>query len=177
MIDLTSLANEIHEQNVKVGWWDDWPVKSDRYPTAMILVVSELSEALEGDRKGLMDDHLPEFKCFDVELADAMIRLLDLAGAYKMGISNAQQSVSVDRMITRMQNRDTVPEQLYEVAHQLFRSFIVRENIFSGITSVIAIAELNNVDLWKLVALKRAYNKKRLDHKRENRVKKDGKKY
>ena len=45
----------------------------------LMLCVSELSEAMEGDRKGLMDDKLPTEKMFDVELADALIRILDLA--------------------------------------------------------------------------------------------------
>jgi NTP pyrophosphatase (non-canonical NTP hydrolase) len=46
-----------------------------------MLTVSELGEAMEGHRKGLQDDHLPEFKMVEVELADTMIRICDLAGA------------------------------------------------------------------------------------------------
>jgi hypothetical protein len=85
---LSQLALRIHEGNVKVGWWDQSyhlgadPIVSDRWviPTKLCLAHSELSEAMEGFRKGLPDDHLPHHPMFMVELADAMIRILDLAG-------------------------------------------------------------------------------------------------
>lgn len=44
-----------------------------------MLVVTELGEALEGLRKDLKDDHLPQYNSFDVEVADAIIRLLDIS--------------------------------------------------------------------------------------------------
>lgn len=53
------------------------------------LMHSELSEGLEGDRKDLMDDHLPHLPSREVELADALIRILDAAGAYKIDIARA----------------------------------------------------------------------------------------
>lgn len=46
----------------------------------LALIHSEISEALEGDRKDLMDDKLPHRRMQDVELADALIRIFDLAG-------------------------------------------------------------------------------------------------
>lgn len=46
-----------------------------------MLTVSELSEAMEGLRKSLMDDKLPHRPMMEVELADAVIRIGDLAGA------------------------------------------------------------------------------------------------
>jgi hypothetical protein len=47
----------------------------------LMLCVSELAEAMEGDRKNLPDDKLPYRKMFDVELVDCFIRLFDLCGA------------------------------------------------------------------------------------------------
>ena len=44
---------------------------------------SELSECLEGERKGLIDDKLPQYPMAAVEQVDCMIRILDyLAGFY-----------------------------------------------------------------------------------------------
>lgn len=53
------------------------------------LAHSELSEALEGHRKGLMDDHLPHRPMIEVELADAIIRIADLAGALNLDLGGA----------------------------------------------------------------------------------------
>jgi NTP pyrophosphatase (non-canonical NTP hydrolase) len=44
---------------------------------------------MEGDRKDLMDDKLPHRKMREVELADAVIRIFDLAGAYGMDLGEA----------------------------------------------------------------------------------------
>lgn len=46
----------------------------------LMLIVSELAEAMEGERKGLMDDKLPHRRMAEVELADALIRIFDYAG-------------------------------------------------------------------------------------------------
>lgn len=172
MVDITAIANEIHAENVKVGWWDDYPVKTDRHETAMMLVVSEISEAMEGHRKNLMDDHLPEFKMFDVELADALIRLLDLAGAYEIIFGEKfVENVTGFRLIY------TIPEQLYLIVQDAAANSSRHEVIIKTIDTLLNVATLNNVDIWKLVALKRAYNRKRLDHKRENRALENGKKF
>ena len=51
-----------------------------------MLAVSELAEAMEGARKGLKDDKLPDCEMLEVELADCAIRVFDLAGA--LGYNN-----------------------------------------------------------------------------------------
>lgn len=86
---ITFLADCIHEHNVSVGWWDE--TVSDKYqiPTKIALAHSELSEALEGLRKDLMDDHLPHRKMEEVEYADAIIRILDICGRKKYDIGGA----------------------------------------------------------------------------------------
>lgn len=79
---LDYLAQRVHNANKK--WWIDiqtgQPLNRN-IGELLMLSVSELAEALEGDRKNLQDDKLPQYKMFDVEIVDCMIRLLDIAGA------------------------------------------------------------------------------------------------
>ena len=85
---LNVLSGEIHDDSTSAGWWDDG---DDKYvlATKLMLTVSEIAEAMEGVRKDLMDDHLPHRKMVEVEVADAIIRLLDFAGALNMDIGGA----------------------------------------------------------------------------------------
>lgn len=46
---------------------------------------------MEGHRKGLQDDKLPHRSMFEVELADVLIRLFDLAGAYNLDLGGAME--------------------------------------------------------------------------------------
>lgn len=74
MIDYNALAQKIYAQNVAAGWWEGEPC----IYTKMQLISTEIAEATEGERKDLMDDKLPHRKMGEVELADTLIRLLDL---------------------------------------------------------------------------------------------------
>lgn len=174
MKNLTELSNEIHAENVQAGWWDDWPVKTDRHETAIMLVISEIAEAMEGHRKNLMDDHLPQFKMFDVELADALIRLLDLAGAYEIDLAGYDFITWVDRKIESYKSL-TIPEQLFKLTSYCHAE--IRISALNSIVHLMVIAQINNVDIFTVMQAKREYNAKRADHKRENRSTQHGKKY
>lgn len=67
-------------------WWRDpvtgTPLPSRNKGELIALIHSEISEALEGLRKNLQDDHLPEFPMELVEMADALIRIFDYVGEY-----------------------------------------------------------------------------------------------
>ena len=82
----------IHGANVTAGWWHD-PVtgapKERNVFELLALVHSEISEAVEGHRKGLQDDHLPHRPMIEVELADAVIRIMDLAGGLGLDLGGA----------------------------------------------------------------------------------------
>lgn len=79
-----------HGASVRAGWWPqsmrDNPLA---FSNKLMLTVSELAEAMEGDRKSLPDDHLPHRPMREVELADALIRLCDLAGAFGLDLGGA----------------------------------------------------------------------------------------
>jgi len=75
--------------NPKTGVARTAEENKDLFPVRIALCHSELSEALEGDRKDIMDDHLPNRKMAEVELADAVIRIFDLAGSMKFDLGGA----------------------------------------------------------------------------------------
>ena len=87
---LTELSYYIYVLNEK--WWTDLRTGeriNRNVGELLMLVVSELSEAMEGHRKGLMDDKLPHRSMLEVELADALIRIFDMCGGLKLDVGGA----------------------------------------------------------------------------------------
>jgi len=87
---INALCELVHKDSKK--WWTD--IKTGEplnrnFGEMIALVHSELSEALEAHRKDLMDDKLPHRKGVDVELADALIRIFDIAGGLNIDLGRA----------------------------------------------------------------------------------------
>lgn len=100
------LVEACHSASASAGWWGELEQTGDlpydvaevrrgsRFGKALVaqklcLVHSEISEAMEGHRKGLQDDKLPHRPMIEVELADAVIRIADLAGALGLDLGGA----------------------------------------------------------------------------------------
>ncbi|WP_221626042.1 nucleoside triphosphate pyrophosphohydrolase family protein [Elizabethkingia meningoseptica] len=94
--NINKFVSHCYNQSKEAGWHD----KPGEIGTMLMLIVSEISEAMEGDRKDLMDDHLPHRKMIEVELADAMIRIGDLAGKLNLDLGGA-----IDEKIKFNKNR------------------------------------------------------------------------
>lgn len=86
--NINALADLCHQKSAEKGWWIDEVTGLDLslspyfkwvIGTKLMLMVSELSEAMEGERKGIMDDKLTHRPMGEVELADAVIRIMDTA--------------------------------------------------------------------------------------------------
>ena len=92
---LQSATDLCHGLASRSGWWTDmatgqrFTADQVNIPEKLCLIHSEVSEAMEGHRKGLIDDKLPHRKMLEVELADAMIRILDLAGFLGLDLAGA----------------------------------------------------------------------------------------
>ena len=88
---LNALCRRCHADSWNAGWYHDLEtgILKANIPEKMALIHSEVSEALEGHRKDLMDDKLPHRKAIEVELADAVIRIGDLCGFLGLDLGGA----------------------------------------------------------------------------------------
>lgn len=182
-MNINDWAVKIYDQNVKVGWWDN----PDRclYETLQ-LVSTEVAEATEGERKGLMDDHLPHRKMAEVELADAMIRMLDIGGRlelkYEPIVEAHRWCDQADASIAKQHLG--LNAAIIDFAHVLEHVEAVQEDYLKlefhysqVVNSLFHVARRQGYDLATAVAEKHEYNRNRADHKRENRAKEGGKKF
>lgn len=90
--EVNKLRDLCYNESFKAGWHTNLETGEliERNKGEMIaLIHSEISEAMEGERKDLMDDHLPQRKMAEVEMADAVIRIMDYCGRWNYDIGGA----------------------------------------------------------------------------------------
>lgn len=109
-----TLQRELHNAAKEAGWWTDLNTGRSitenplTFSNKLMLIVSECAEAMEGDRKGLMDDKLPYRQMREVELADVVIRAFDLAGGYGLDLGGAiaeKLKYNSERLDHKIENR------------------------------------------------------------------------
>lgn len=86
--DIHDCLVNIHQLSKDAGWWPEKRT-NELYGTKIALIHSEVSEMLEGLRKGLKDSHLKDRSAEEVEAADVFIRLLDYCGARELDLVGA----------------------------------------------------------------------------------------
>jgi hypothetical protein len=176
-VNWNQLATDVHADNQH--WWHDpatgVPLYRNRGEMFM-LMVSEIAEAMEGERKDLMDDHLPHRKMAEVELADAVIRIMDYCGSEKY---------DVDAQIARPGILPAWPDNkgdaLLQITHELVKADAVSlyrpYHLCRALQLIQRYAYAHGYDLAGAIEDKRAYNKVRADHKAEARLAANGKKW
>lgn len=106
---MNMLSDICHSASVRGGWWHDLttgePLERNKLEM-LCLVHSEVSEACEGVRKGINDDHLPQYRMEDVEMADTFVRCFDYVEGH--GLKTAE--AFVDKLIYNANRADHKPE-------------------------------------------------------------------
>lgn len=75
-----------YENSRAHGFWDTLPRNRGEM---LMLIVTEVAEAMEGIRKGAMDDHLPHRSSLEVELADVIVRVMDFSAGHGLDVGGA----------------------------------------------------------------------------------------
>ena len=89
---VSTLTDICHSASRNAGWWHDIKTGESlkrNKGEMLMLMVSELAEAMEADRKSLQDDHLPQYDGVSVEMADCLIRICDFVGGFGLKTAEA----------------------------------------------------------------------------------------
>ena len=199
--NLNSLAQQIFEDNQKKGFWT-----FDRSNAQLlVLIQSEMFEALEAERKSTYAKErincqqkigTAEFQQFfkenikdslEDELADTVIRILDMCGGRKVDLSSiylipnlrswTQENDSLSLMPTEkyslaaivLEFSYLISRLLQQTANTTCPEQVLAKGASQLLLFVLSVAQHYQVRIWEHVELKLAYNR--------SRAHKHGKKY
>lgn len=185
--DLNILSRDVFEANKAKGFHNE----NNNDAHYLMLVITELSEAVEAHRKGKFADTNTYKRCIEDsenlgydcmeyklcvfkhhikdtledELADAIIRLLDLAGLRKYVFRDAILTSEI------VKKEITFTENIFEICKSLiYYKYSMIERIYFSILNIEFLSkEIMGIDIWEHVELKLWYN--------TTREKMHGKKY
>ena len=180
-IDFNALRDRAYKIACDHGFHDE-ESSNEHY---LMLVITELSEAVEADRKNkrtstldlawakatvdeshLLEEHFPE-KIKDTvedELADTVIRLLDLAGSQKV---NMNGRIIFTYVVSK---KKTFTENCFAIIKDIVNyKYTLEEQLNYAIRQVFELASFYDIDLLWHIETKMRYN--------EHRPKMHGKKY
>lgn len=189
-IDLNALRDRAYKTACEHGFHDQ--ELSNEH--CLCLVISELMEAVEADRKGKranvdwynkkiansricqgLDPDIPKERGYEVaynetikgsieeELADAVIRLLDLAGLRNLNLNRFA-------LVNVVSKKKTFTENIYSIVKDITNyKYTLEELVNYAITQVFVLSDILDIDLLWHIEQKMKYN--------ELREKMHGKKY
>lgn len=183
--------NELRDRAYKTACEHGFHDKELSKEHCLCLVISELMEAVEADRKG-KQPNIEQFNCgmsypknnlkqvYDYcikgtvpeELADAAIRLLDLCGLRKIDIKDFSEEMIYGAVESC--NGETFTESIYAIStipirHEYEYDSLFDEQVNAMLLAIIGLANYLGIDLLWHIEQKMRYN--------ELREKKHGKRY
>lgn len=91
-MNLSTIVGEAYSTATQKGFWDKAPSRKMMICTKLLLIHSEITEAMEAIREGDGDGNLGE------ELADAVIRIADLAGFAQIDLDfEVKQKMAINK--------------------------------------------------------------------------------
>ena len=191
MLDLNEFKNEVHQNAVDHGWWDDDRANHEVFA----LIHSEWSEALEEDRAGrpmvwyecadgveaairgcglngvCEEMHMCDFRKAKpegvaVELIDGIIRILDLCGreGYNLRDPKIRNNAHIrDMSLSRLiVNLHTATSSMWQVTLSGTESQAILQAGWQGIINqVFSWLIAHDCDPYEIVVKKHEYNKTR----------------